>query len=152
MLQSQFTANAQHPDKYDGHEFTPRKAKHLPLDGSPLTEAEQKFLREKAAFMCPRLADKYGVLSTTPLPPPDEVLTISPRSASYRRNLKILLHNLRAEGRWLTHKEVSGMVGGSKSSVTNYLKDLTGSGRVVRKSKKGCRQGAFVYKATPATP
>jgi predicted transcriptional regulator len=60
MLQSQFTANAQHPDKYDGQEFESRKATHLPLDGSKLTPEEIRFL-EANAFKFPQLAEKYRV-------------------------------------------------------------------------------------------
>ena len=60
MLQSQFTANAQHPDKYAGQEFESRKVTHMPLDGSPLTLEEIRFL-ETVAFQFPQLAEKYRV-------------------------------------------------------------------------------------------
>lgn len=152
MLTSQYNANAQHPDKYDGHEFTPRKARMIEPDIASMSPDDlREVLREP--FSMPEHAARFEGLVLEKMmatPPPTEVLATASRSPVSLRKLRALLHNLRTENRWMTHKEISDMSGYSKSSVTGYLQDLTGSGRVVRKD--GRSHGAFVYKATPATP
>ena len=144
MLQSQFTANAQHPDKYDGLDFEVRKAEHLPLDGSPLTLEEIRFL-EANAFKFPQLAEKYKVHEVlTRQPSTEEHLT--PHKQKVKRKLADIVDYIGDGSASLS--ELTANFTGSKSYILKHVKKLIDDGVLVR--EYGPR-GSHIYMKPAAT-
>ena len=138
MLQSQFTANAQHPDKYDGLDFEVRKAEHLPLDGSPLTLEEIRFL-EANAFKFPQLAEKYKVHEVlTKQPGTEEQLT--PHKQKVKRKLADIVDYIGDGSASLS--ELTANFTGSKSYILKHVKKLIADGVLIRENGP---RGSHIY-------
>lgn len=127
MLQSQFTANAQHPDKYDGQEFESRKATHLPLDGSKLTLEEIRFL-EANAFKFPQLAEKYKVHEVMVGLSDEDAMTAHKAQIKKKRDDMLAYIG----DRLVPFQELVENFIGSKSGISNHLQKLVSDGLLVR--------------------
>lgn len=139
MLQSQFTASAQHPDKYDGQEFESRKATHLPLDGSKLTLEEIRFL-EANAFKFPQLAEKYQVHEVMTKTPDEAKEHLTPHKAKIKRKLAEMLDYI-GDGS-VSLVELTANFSGSKSSILKHMRKLVQDGVLVK--EQGPR-GSHMY-------
>lgn len=164
MLTSQFTANAQHPDKYDGIEFESRKVTHMPLDGSPLTLEEIRFL-ETVAFQFPQLAEKYRVHEVMHKAPvkQSEGLVCDSRMVPSNRSLaktskkeerRKQVYKFLANRDWTMVSEVAAQFTVIKSTASADLKALLDDGLLETKLEPMKGQGGIcrLYRRLPATP
>ncbi len=146
MLQSQFAANAQHPDKYAGLDFESRKAHAIEVDVSTMTTDDLRQVL-RVPFDMPEHAAKFEDLVAEKMTGTPKGETLTPQKAMLKKKREDMLNYI-GDGQ-VPFKELVANFTGSKSGILKHLQKLVAEGMLVQ--VPGPRK-SVMYRRPPATP